>query len=275
MSPVQIRPPLPARFASRRSTDFPATTVTGTARWTLRDEEGVRRGQGHRRPAQDHHGLPGLQAPQLHHQEEPAQRPGPSRPAEVLPELRPAHRPPRDALRLAPSESCPPRPPARAEPAGVVVPGGPARAVAPVGGDALAVVRSRLRTQGLIGPGFADPAEVVRALGAVQAQEFPEMTWSLGERCRPSSSGLVAEAFDRGDFLRTHVLRPTWHVVAAEDLPWLLRLSAPRVHAVNATMYRASGAGPAERESAARLITVALTDGPRTRRELASHLSAG
>jgi hypothetical protein len=156
-----------------------------------------------------------------------------------------------------------------------VVSGGNARGVAPVGGDALAVVRGRLRAQGLIGRGFADPARVVRALGAVQAQEFPETRWSLGERCRPSSAALVAEAFDRGDFLRTHVLRPTWHVVAAEDLPWLLRLSAPRVHAVNGTMYRASGVGPAERESAARLIRAALADGPRTRRELASQLVAG
>ena len=156
-----------------------------------------------------------------------------------------------------------------------MVPGGSARAVVPPGGDALAVVRRRLRTQGLTGPGFADAGEAVRALGAVQAQEFPETTWSLGERSRPSSAGLVAEAFDRGDFLRSHVLRPTWHVVAAEDLRWLLRLSAPRVHAVNGTMYRSCGVGPTERESAARLILAELADGPRTRRELAARLAAG
>jgi hypothetical protein len=149
-----------------------------------------------------------------------------------------------------------------------------------VGGDALAVLRRRLRTQGLTGPGFGSPGEVVRSLVAVQAQEFPETTWSLGERCRPSSAGvvsagLVTQAFDRGGFLRTHVLRPTWHVVAAEDLPWLLRLSAPRVHAVNGTMYRSTGVGPAERESAARLISTAVGDGPQTRRELAARLAAG
>jgi len=125
------------------------------------------------------------------------------------------------------------------------------------GGTALAVVRRRLRTQGLTGPGLANATEAVRALGAVQAQEFAETTWSLGERCRPSSGARVQEAFDRGDVLRTHVLRPTWHLVAREDLPWLLRLSAPRVHGVNGTMYRSSGIGSPKR---------LVTDGSSVRR---------
>lgn len=41
-----------------------------------------------------------------------------------------------------------------------------------------------------------------------------------------------------GKILRTHLLRPTWHFVAAEDIRWLLALTAPRVHAANAYMYR-------------------------------------
>src|SRR5262245_44069010 len=52
----------------------------------------------HRREAQDHPGLPGVQAPQLHHQEEPAQRPGPARADEVLPELPLPPAAPRDPL---------------------------------------------------------------------------------------------------------------------------------------------------------------------------------
>ena len=60
-------------------------------------EEGSSRGS-HRRPTEDHLGLPGVQAPQLHHQEEPAQRPRPARAEEVLPPRRPAHAAPRDAL---------------------------------------------------------------------------------------------------------------------------------------------------------------------------------
>ena len=52
----------------------------------------------HRCPAKDHLGLRRVQAPQLHHQEEPAQRPGPPRAEEVLPELRNPPGAPRVAL---------------------------------------------------------------------------------------------------------------------------------------------------------------------------------
>ena len=41
----------------------------------------------HRRPPEDHPGLRGVQGAQLHHQEEPAERPGPPRAEEVLPAL--------------------------------------------------------------------------------------------------------------------------------------------------------------------------------------------
>src|SRR4051794_23287538 len=61
-------------------------------------EEGIRRGQGDRYSSEDHHGVRGLQTPELHHEEEPAQRSRPHRAEEVLPELRQAHGPPRDPL---------------------------------------------------------------------------------------------------------------------------------------------------------------------------------
>ena len=36
----------------------------------------------------------------------------------------------------------------------------------------------------------------------------------------------VQAEFDAGDFLRTHILRPTWHFVAAEDMRWILAVTA-------------------------------------------------
>ena len=56
-----------------------------------------------RRPPEDHAGLHGVQAPQLHHQEEPAQRPRPAGAEEVLPELPRTPAAPRDALGRPPS----------------------------------------------------------------------------------------------------------------------------------------------------------------------------
>ena len=49
---------------------------------------------------------------------------------------------------------------------------------------------------------------------------------------------MIEQAFTDGAILRTHVMRPTWHFVTPADIRWILELTAPRVHAVNATMYR-------------------------------------
>jgi hypothetical protein len=100
----------------------------------------------------------------------------------------------------------------------------------------------RLNNQGLARPHFSDPAQVVSWLGAVQAQDFAAVKWALGLRLQGAPADAAVErAFNAGDFLRTHVMRPTWHFVAPADLRWLLALTAPRVHAVNAAYYRKNG----------------------------------
>jgi hypothetical protein len=48
----------------------------------------------------------------------------------------------------------------------------------------------------------------------------------------------VQAELDRGHFLRTHILRPTWHFVAAEDIRWILEVTAPRVQKFNRPIYR-------------------------------------
>jgi hypothetical protein len=82
------------------------------------------------------------------------------------------------------------------------------------------------------------PQDVVAALGAMQAQEFRIALWSVGQRCRNADEASVLRAFNDGKILRTHVLRPTWHFVAATDFRWLLAFSGPRVDAQNTYRYR-------------------------------------
>ncbi|HUF48648.1 MAG TPA: winged helix DNA-binding domain-containing protein [Vicinamibacterales bacterium] len=103
------------------------------------------------------------------------------------------------------------------------------------------LARRRLCNQKLLRTGFRTPAEVVAWLGAVQAQDFAGATWAIGQRARGLTAAAVVAAFDAGEILRTHLLRPTWHLVARGDLRWMLALSAPRVHAANASMYRRLG----------------------------------
>ena len=69
----------------------------------------------------------------------------------------------------------------------------------------------------------------VRHLGAVQSQDFSGALWAVGMRTKKTKAVDVAAAFASGDILRTHVMRPTWHFVAAEDIVWLLDLTRERV----------------------------------------------
>ena len=105
----------------------------------------------------------------------------------------------------------------------------------------LDLVQQRLQNQQLHQPTFTTPAEVVRWLGAVQAQDYAGAKWAIGQRMIVGTDALLEQAFTDGSLLRTHVLRPTWHFVTPEDIRWLLTVTAPRVHALNAYYYRQVG----------------------------------
>lgn len=92
------------------------------------------------------------------------------------------------------------------------------------------VHRRRLATQRLSSTGLRHGADVVRLLGCVQAQDAPLAAWSLGLRMKPGTTyaGVLAEQAG-GGWVRTHVLRPTWHLLAAQDLRWMQRVTGPRV----------------------------------------------
>lgn len=70
---------------------------------------------------------------------------------------------------------------------------------------------------------------VVRHLLAMQAQDYEPAKWSIAQRCRKLSNGDIEAAIASGLILRTHVLRPTWHVVARDDIRWLSQLTGPRI----------------------------------------------
>jgi hypothetical protein len=100
------------------------------------------------------------------------------------------------------------------------------------------IPQARLANQLLGRKKCQKPAEVVTRLGAAQAQDFAAAKWALGMRMDEAAAADVEKAFDKGEILRTHVMRPTWHLVAPQNVRILLALTAPRVHAANAHMYR-------------------------------------
>lgn len=103
--------------------------------------------------------------------------------------------------------------------------------------DADDVRLARLLLQRLEGPAAEGPTEAVRESLAVQAQDAPLYLDSIAVRADRTSADAVA-ALASGALVRTHVLRPTWHVVAADDLRWLQALTAPKVLASLAGRHR-------------------------------------
>jgi len=66
-------------------------------------------------------------------------------------------------------------------------------------------------------------------MGAMQAQDYPMAKWAVGIRRHGTTDKMVEAAFDKGEILRTHLLRPTWHFVSADDIYWMLELTAPQI----------------------------------------------
>jgi hypothetical protein len=135
------------------------------------------------------------------------------------------------------------------------------------------LVRRRLRNHRLDRSEFRIPAEVVRWSGAVQAQDYSGARWAIGLRAKGVTEVDVDSAFDAGAILRTHVLRPTWHFVAPDDVRWMLDLTAPRIHAANGYAYRLCELEASVFRRSRKVLARALRGGQaRTRSDLASVL---
>src|SRR5262245_23897387 len=134
------------------------------------------------------------------------------------------------------------------------------------------IVRQRLLNQHLARPRFSKPEELVAWLGAVQAQDFAGAKWSLGMRLKGVSDADIERDFSNGKILRTHLLRPTWHFVAREDVRWLLALTAPHVRARNAPRYRALSLDAATLRKSTGVLVRALEGRHLTRDELRAAL---
>ncbi|MGF1471471.1 MAG: winged helix DNA-binding domain-containing protein, partial [Rubrobacteraceae bacterium] len=91
------------------------------------------------------------------------------------------------------------------------------------------VARRRLFNQGIEGEKFETPEEVVRWLGAVQAQDYLQALWAIGLRLRSGTVADVEQAIADGKIVRTWPMRGTIHFVPPEDVRWMLELSASRV----------------------------------------------
>jgi hypothetical protein len=138
----------------------------------------------------------------------------------------------------------------------------------------LDIARWRLRTQHLVSPYAGSAREAVGSLLAVQAENPSQAAWAVASRTQNPDQADLAALLDSGAVLRTHVLRPTWHFVRAEDIGWLLDLTGPRVRRVTGQQLR-DAHGLDERstgQALAALTQVLASRGQLTRAQLAQEL---
>jgi len=76
---------------------------------------------------------------------------------------------------------------------------------------------------------YDTPRQIAAHFGAMQAQDFNSVKWAIGARLNGCTEKTVQESFDKGELLRTHILRPTWHLVTPENIRWMQQLSVKQI----------------------------------------------
>jgi len=134
----------------------------------------------------------------------------------------------------------------------------------------------RLSAQGLGSPGFDRPAEVVRHLLAMQARSFDNAKWAIGLRTSGAKDSDVEAALAAGEIVRSWPMRGTLHFTPAEDLGWMLGLTAARTVQSASGRHRALGLDDEAFALASRLAETAVGEaGVLGRSDLLEALNTG
>ncbi len=99
------------------------------------------------------------------------------------------------------------------------------------------IALARIQSQKLADGSEMSPKELTSWFGAIQAQDFSMNRFAISVRTSLNDAAVLA-AFDSGEIIRTHVLRPTWHLASKEDIGWMLELSAPYIKKLMASMNK-------------------------------------
>ena len=89
---------------------------------------------------------------------------------------------------------------------------------------------------------------------ALQGQDLPGAKWSIGLRGAGGTERDVDAAFDAGHIVRSWPMRGTLHVVAGEDLGWMLALTTPAAIASSAQRRAVLGLEVADAETAREVV---------------------
>ena len=116
--------------------------------------------------------------------------------------------------------------------------------------------------------------EVVDWMGALQAQDYGMAKWAIGLRLPNATDQMIETAIANGEIIRTHLLRPTWHFVSADDILWMLALRAAPLKAAMRPRLNQLGLSEAVIANSNKILRTMLQGGKHlTRDELLPELT--
>lgn len=121
-------------------------------------------------------------------------------------------------------------------------------------------LKHRLLQQHISHPDFDTPAQAAAWLGATQAQDYWSGKWSLGLRTRHCNQEQVETAITNRQIVRTWAMRGTLHLVATEDVHWLLDLLQAKLTQQQAALLTARELDEKTVSKSQRLIAHALQE---------------
>jgi winged helix DNA-binding protein len=90
------------------------------------------------------------------------------------------------------------------------------------------VGHQRLLNHRIAGERFGRPSDVVRWMGAMQAQDYQQALWAIALRTQSATLEEVEQAIANREIVQTWPMRGTLHFVAAENAKWMLEHLARR-----------------------------------------------
>ena len=91
------------------------------------------------------------------------------------------------------------------------------------------IAHQRLGNQSIAPAALEKPGDMVKRLGAVQAQDYLGALWAIGLRVKAATEKTIGQAISDREIVRTWPMRGTLHFVAPQDVRWMLALLTPRI----------------------------------------------
>lgn len=116
----------------------------------------------------------------------------------------------------------------------------------------------RLYNQHISEPRFSKPEDIVKWMGAVQAQDYLGSLWAIGLRLKNKNESDIEASINNKKIVRSWPMRGTLHFVAAEDLRWMQQLLTPRIIKRSAGLYKQAELDSKVLAKSRKLISTAL-----------------